>query len=154
MHVRKKELPLNTAKPRVQAVTAADRAFFEALLSADEEALDSLLAPEFLIIDVSTAGVTRRPDFLSFVASAQVTFDVIETFPADSIVRELAGVVIVIGRTRMDFTMPDGTAVQAASRYTHIFTPTSNGEWQLASAQGTPIPNAPSPDPNRRPLVT
>lgn len=133
---------MSIAELTVQAVTAADRAFFEALLSADEEALDALLAPEFLIVDVSTGGVTGRPDFLSFVASAQVTFDVIETFPADSIVREFAGAVVVVGRTRMAFTMPDGTAVQAASRYTHIFTPTSNDSWQLASAQGTPIPDA------------
>jgi ketosteroid isomerase-like protein len=116
----------------------ADRWFFDALLGADVAALDAVLAPEFLIVDVAAGAVTDRDAFIEFVASGAVRFTTIDSFPDEAVVRRFDNVTIVVGRTEMTFTMPDGTEVRAASRYTHVFV-SSGGRWRLVSAQGTAI---------------
>ncbi|MFC8528932.1 YybH family protein [Nocardia sp. NPDC057227] len=122
-------------------VLAADRRFFDALLGADTAALEELLHPEFLIVDVAAGGVTARAEFVEFVGSAAVRFTRIDTDPAEATVREFGTTTVVVGRTAMEFTLPDGTAVTTASRYTHVFV-SADGEFRLVSAQGTAIPPA------------
>jgi ketosteroid isomerase-like protein len=118
---------------------AADNAFFDALVEGDLKTLDQVLADEFLIVDVAAGAVHTRADFLGAISDGMVSFESIERFPDEAIVRDLvenAGV--VVGRTKMSFVAPDGTGIEASSRYTHVFCRSSD-RWQLFSAQGTPI---------------
>ena len=75
-----------------------------------------------------------------FIGSGQVEFAEIRSYPDEAVVRRFGDVVVVVGRTRMSFTMPDATTVTVGSRYTHVFDALPDGRWQLASAQGTQIP--------------
>lgn len=119
------------------AILDTDRRFFDALLISDSAALEKVLAPEFLIVDIQAGGVTHRAEFLEFVVSGAVRFTKIESFPAEAVVRVFGDSAIVVGRTAMELTMPDGTQVAAASRYTHVFV--AEEGWRLVSAQGTGI---------------
>lgn len=116
----------------------ADQRFFAALLGADTPALEELLAPEFLIVDINAGAVTPRAEFLALVTAGAVRFIGIETFPDETIVRRFDNTAIVVGRTDMTFALPDGAQVRAASRYTHVFV-TDGERWRLVSAQGTQI---------------
>ncbi len=124
--------------PHRQEVLDTDARFFSALLEADRETLDELLAPDFLIVDVNAGGLTNRADFLAAVDARLVSFESIETLSEDAVVREYPATAIVIGTTAMRFRMAEGSSVSVRSRYTHVFTQ-SDGNWQLASAQGTAL---------------
>ena len=130
---------MGESQDHVDDITATDGRFFDALLAADPGALDEVLAPDFLIVDVAAGGVTDRADFLAAVQAGAVRFDAIQSFPAEAVIRTYAGTAIVVGRTAMSFTLPDGAPVNAASRYTHVFVRAADGRWRLASAQGTAI---------------
>jgi ketosteroid isomerase-like protein len=123
----------------------ADLDFFAALVDRDGSALERLLAADFLIVDVASGIVHRRDSFLEAVIGGVVTFKQIETFPDETSVRgsgACAG--IVIGRTAMSLTGPDGASSNIVSRYTHVFFRANGAGWQLVSAQGTPIRGASS----------
>jgi ketosteroid isomerase-like protein len=132
-----------TTPPRLDAaLKAADDAFFEALLKQDVSALEQALTDDFLIVDIASGGVHTRADFLGAIEAGMVTFQSIERFHDEASVRELGDSGgVVVGRTQMSFLAPDGTQVDAASRYTHVFR-RADGRWQLFSAQGTPIAEA------------
>lgn len=119
-------------------VTRTDAAFFQALLDQDVNALDGLLGDDFLIVQVGTGSVHSRSEFLAAVETGLVVFKTIDVDASDTIVRLYGGVAIVVGRTRMTMTAPDGSTVEAASRYSHVFA-TDGDEWRLVSAQGTAI---------------
>jgi ketosteroid isomerase-like protein len=128
------------------ALRRTDLDFFAALVDSDGSALDGLLAADFLIVDVASGIVHRRDSFLEAVVGGVVTFQKIETFPDETTVR-LSGVGagIVVGRTAISLTGPDGASSEVASRYTHVFFRANGAGWQLVSAQGTPIRGASSP---------
>ena len=107
-------------------------------MEPDLGSLDKLLAPDFLIVDVNAGGLTNRADFLAAVDSRLVSFESIETLSEEAVVREYPAAAIVIGTTAMRFRLADGSHVSIRSRYTHVFT-RSEGNWQLASAQGTAL---------------
>jgi ketosteroid isomerase-like protein len=123
-----------------QEVFDTDARFFRALLEPDTDSLDELLAPDFLIVDVNAGGLTNKTDFLAAVDSRLVSFESIETSSEDAVVREYPGTAVVIGTTAMRFRLADGSSVSVRSRYTHVFIQ-SDGNWQLASAQGTALPS-------------
>lgn len=124
-------------------VLTADAAFFAALMTGDVARLEQVLSDDFLIVDVQAGNVSARRDFIDFVASKQVVFDEITTVPDEAIVRLLTeDVTIVIGRTAMRFTTPDGSGFTGCSRYTHVFLRDRTGRWQLVSAQGTGLGDA------------
>lgn len=79
-----------------------------------------------------------RADFLRAVRDGVVVFEMIDTDPNETLVREYGAVAIAIGRTAMTIAAPDGSTIQAASRYTHVFLTDGEG-CRLVSAQGTPI---------------
>lgn len=118
-------------------VASADGSFFRALLERDLATLDTLLADDFLIVEVGTGLVHPRADFLAAVENGLVIFEAIELDPSQAIVREYGSTAIVVGRSAMTIAGPEGSA-QAASRYTHVFA-LEGEEWRLVSAQGTPI---------------
>ena len=126
------------------ALEAADDAFFDALLKQDVPALEQALTEDFLIVDVASGGVHTRADFLGAVKAGMVTFQSIQRFHEEARIRELGETGgVVVGRTQMGLTASDGTQIDAASRYTHVFR-NEGGRWRLFSAQGTPIADAPA----------
>ena len=133
-------MPAAHDSPHRQEVLDTDARFFRALLEPDLGSLDKLLAPDFLIVDVNAGGLTNRADFLAAVDSRLVSFESIETLSEEAVVREYPAAAIVIGTTAMRFRLADGSHVSIRSRYTHVFT-RSEGNWQLASAQGTALPS-------------
>jgi hypothetical protein len=114
---------------------SAERAFFKALIDANIEALDGLLADDFLLIDVMAGSEITKDALLSVIGTGQLKFDAIE--PADSRVRFYQTTALVTGSTRMRGRF-GGTHFTVHSRYTHVFTLLDN-EWRLVSAQGTQI---------------
>lgn len=126
------------------ALKAADDAFFDALLKQDVPALEQVLTEDFLMVDIASGGVHTRADFLGAVEAGMVTFQSIQRFHDESRVRDLGETGgVVVGRTQMGFLAPDGTQLDAASRYTHVFR-NDSGRWRLFSAQGTPIADPPT----------
>jgi ketosteroid isomerase-like protein len=129
---------------QIGALQRADSDFFKALLAADIPALESLVAEDFLIVDVASGSVHRRGGFLLAIAGGAVIFQEIKTFPEESVTRLIGpGTAIVIGRTAISFCGGAGAATGLASRYTHVFQADS-GNWRLVSAQGTPISGTPA----------
>jgi ketosteroid isomerase-like protein len=119
---------------------AADRSFFQALLDRDVRILEELLAEHFLIVEVAGGSVYDREAFLGAISNGAVSFDDIETFPAETVIRLAGdGAGIVVGRTAMAFSDAEGHVTAVSSRYTHVFQANGRG-WQLVSAQGTRIP--------------
>jgi ketosteroid isomerase-like protein len=113
-----------------------ERAFFSALLSGNIEALDSILADDFLMIDLLAGSEITKPMLLAAVGSSQVKFEAID--PVESKTRIYScDTAVVVGRTEMRFRAGE-SGFSFSSRYTHVFV-LQDGSWQLASAQGTQI---------------
>jgi ketosteroid isomerase-like protein len=122
------------------AIQRADSAFFEALVDRDIPALETLLATEFLIVDVASGTVQSRAAFLDAISRWAVTFLQIKTFPEETTIRLAGpGAGIVVGRTAMSLSDAGGAVTEIASRYTHVFEG-DRRSWRLVSAQGTLIP--------------
>ena len=113
-----------------------ERAFFSALLSGNIDSLDSILADDFLIVDVLAGREINKAMLLAAVGSSQVKFEAID--PVESRVRVYScDTAVVVGRTEMRFRAGE-SSFSFSSRYTHVFV-MKDGDWQLASAQGTQI---------------
>lgn len=112
-------------------------------MAADVAALEDLLADEFILVGVNDGAVVPRSALIEAVASGVVRFPTINSYHDEAIVRRLGEVAIVVGRTGMSVTAPDGTGFILGSRYTHVFTAGTQDGWRLISAQGTPIRSAP-----------
>jgi ketosteroid isomerase-like protein len=119
-----------------EELVAADDAFFKALVDANVDALEGLLADDFIIVDVMRGTEVDRSDFLAPIANQQLKFEKIE--PAERRIRNYGGMSIINGRTIMKGEF-SAAPFGVASRYTHVFLRTDSGVWQLVSAQGTPI---------------
>jgi ketosteroid isomerase-like protein len=118
-----------------QEVSAAENRFFAALLEADGGALDALLTPDFVLIDVMTGSEIPGPALREVVAGGQLVFESIDRI--DSRIRAYGSAAVVTGQTRMGGRYQQ-QSWSAHSRYTHVYVRGDDG-WRLASAQGTPI---------------
>ncbi|MEU7853216.1 nuclear transport factor 2 family protein [Nonomuraea sp. NPDC049141] len=116
-----------------------DQSFFDALVANDLDHLKELLADDFILVGVEDGAVADKGIVLDLVASGSLQFPRIDSFPDEAIVRVIGKVGIVVGRTGMNFTNPDGTTFSAGSRYTHVYAADAHGSWRLTSAQGTAI---------------
>lgn len=116
---------------------AADRSFFDALVSGDGAAVAALLADEFVIVSVQDGSVNSGTDLVAAIDGGLV-FPAVTDHPDEAIVRVVGEVGIVVGRTAMSFTGTDGAPFEAGSRYTHVYV-RAEGGWRLLSAQGTEI---------------
>src|SRR5262249_52715523 len=99
------------------------------------EALDRVLADDFLLIDVMRGAEVTKASLLAVLASGQLRFQVIE--PAEQRVRLYQATAVVTGRTRVSWRV-GGEPLAALSRYTHVYVE-QQGRWRLVAAQGTPI---------------
>ncbi len=118
-------------------VIACDESFFNALHTADRDSLDSLLADDFLIVDVLMGDVSHREDLLGAIGAGALQFLDVTRYPEERAIRHRDSVAVVVGRTRMVIRHRGGE-VTVRSRYTHVYLRES-GRWSLMSAQGTPI---------------
>ncbi|GGS80160.1 YybH family protein [Nonomuraea spiralis] len=116
-----------------------DQSFFDALVANDHDRLKELLADDFVLVGVEDGTVAGKDLLLGLVASGSLSFPRIDSFPDEAIVRFVGDVGIVVGRTGMNFTNPDGGTFSAGSRYTHVYAAGADGGWRLVSAQGTAI---------------
>jgi ribosomal protein S18 acetylase RimI-like enzyme/ketosteroid isomerase-like protein len=130
-------------------VLACDESFFTALLAADIELLGTILADDFLIIDVLGGQVARRDELLGAIDSGQLRFAEVTRCAEERSVRLRDSAAVVAGRTRM-VVCYQGDEVTVQSRYTHVYA-RENGRWRLMSAQGTPV-RAPRMSAGRAPL--
>ena len=113
-----------------------ERAFFSALLSGNIDSLDSLLADDFVMVDLMTGSEFSKPMLLAAVGSSQVKFEAIDS--VESKVRIYScDTAVIVGRTEMRFRAGE-SSFSFSSRYTHVFV-LQDGSWLLASAQGTQI---------------
>jgi ketosteroid isomerase-like protein len=112
-----------------------DDAFFDALLAADTEALEQLLAQDFLIVDIARGGITDREAFIAAIGSSLAEFAAIDV--ADRTTRDHGNAAVIVGRTRMRGSIA-GERFSVESRYTHVLV-ADGGAWRLASVQGTRI---------------
>lgn len=119
-------------------VSAAEDRFFGALLQADGPALDALLTPDFVLIDVMTGSEIPGSVLRDVVAARQLVFESIAR--VDSRVRIYGSAAVVTGQTRMSGRHQQ-QSWSAHSRYTHVYVRGDDG-WRFASAQGTPIAGA------------
>jgi len=115
---------------------AAERRFFAALIAADLEDLDRVLADDFVLIDVMRGDEIAKPALVAVLQSGQLRFVAIE--PVESRLRLYPGTAVVTGRTRMSGTF-DGAPFSTSSRYTHVYVQ-QDSRWRLVAAQGTQIP--------------
>ena len=118
-----------------RGVIAAEDAFFGALLAIDRAALERVLAPEFLLVDVMTGSEIPRDFLVDAIASRQLIFEAITR--AAGRVRHFGATAVVVGETRMRGRYGE-QSFAAHSRYTHVYVKSAAG-WQMVSAQGTPI---------------
>ena len=130
-------------------VLACDESFFTALLAADHELLSTILADDFLIVDVLSGQVAYREELLRAINSGQLRFGEVIRHAEERSVRLRDSAAVVAGRTRMVMGYR-GDEVTVHSRYTHVYA-RDGGRWRLMSAQGTPT-GAPRIGAGRRPL--
>jgi ketosteroid isomerase-like protein len=116
-------------------VLAAEDQFFQALLQGDGAALEGVLTPDFLLIDVMTGSEIPGTTLIELVGSRQLRFESVERL--DARLRLYGTAAVVTGQTRMQGRFGE-QAFEAHSRYTHVYV-RNDGGWLLASAQGTPI---------------
>ena len=130
-------------------IFACDESFFTALLAADHDLLGTILADDFVIIDVLSGQVARREELLGAISSGQLRFAEVTRYAEERSVRLRVSAAVVTGRTRMVMRY-QGDEVTAHSRYTHVYA-RDGGRWRLMSAQGTPT-YAPRMSAGRAPL--
>jgi len=118
-----------------QAVLEAEDRFFGGLLAVDRAALEQVLAPDFLLVDVMTGSEIPRDFLVDAVGSRQLVFEAIARTPGR--VRHYGAAAIVVGETRMRGRYGE-QSFAAHSRYTHVYVQGAAG-WQMVAAQGTPI---------------
>jgi hypothetical protein len=68
-------------------ILACDESFFTALLAADHGLLGTILADDFVIIDVLSGQVTSRSELLGAISSGQLRFAEIRRHTAERTVR-------------------------------------------------------------------
>jgi ketosteroid isomerase-like protein len=117
------------------AAMRAEDAFFGALLRGDGPALEAVLTPDFLLIDVMSGSEIPGDVLVDLVGSRQLRFESVDRI--DSRLRLYGDTAVVTGQTRMRGGFGD-QRFEAHSRYTHVYV-RSEQDWRLASAQGTPI---------------
>jgi ketosteroid isomerase-like protein len=116
------------------SVLAAEDQFFSALIAADAALLGPILADDFLLVD-PLGTLYSKAGLIELIASGRLRFTVIQRVESQVLFR--GDVAVIVGRTDMKAETSAGE-FSSRSRYTHVFA-NADADWQLVSAQGTPI---------------
>ncbi|MDQ6759666.1 MAG: nuclear transport factor 2 family protein [Acidobacteriota bacterium] len=112
-----------------------DRQFDEALVKADGQALDRLLASDFVLIDLMGNQIPKA-ELIAAIESRNLQMETLD--PSEVAVRLYGDTAVVTGTT--DMRARQGEASFAGrSRFTHVYIKHQE-EWRMAAAQGTIIP--------------
>lgn len=114
---------------------AVDSSFFTALVGADVETLDQVLADDFVLVDIMSGGEIDKRSIIAVIESGQLRFERVDL--VESRVRHYPGTAVINGRTEMSGSY-DGQSFAASSRYTHVYVEI-DGRWRMVAAQGTRI---------------
>jgi ketosteroid isomerase-like protein len=117
----------------------AEQEFFKALIDADQQALDRLLADDFLLIDVLTGSEVSKAALIENVVARGLRFE--EVTRINFRVRVYGPVAVITGQTEISGGF-NGQRFEVHSRYTHVFVE-QRGEWCMVVAQGTQIGTPP-----------
>ena len=112
---------------------AVEQEFFTALIEANVDKLNKILADDFILIDVMSGSEVSKTALLETISGGQLAFRNIDRI--EFRVRIYTTTAVITGRTEMSGTFVD-QAFRASSRYTHVFVE-QDGQWRLVSAQGT-----------------
>src|SRR3954463_4569728 len=112
------------SSPETRAVLEVDDRFFGGLLAVDRAALEQVLAPDFLLVDVMTGSEIPRDFLVDAVGARQLVFEAITRAPGW--VRHYGNPAIVLGETRMRGRYGE-QSFAAHSRYTHVYVRTASG---------------------------
>src|SRR5262245_50006445 len=94
-----------------------EKEFFDALINADVESLDQILAGNFMLIDVMTGSVVSGKALTEMVKLAQLRFETIDRTEFE--VRTYGTAAVITGRTEM-LGWYEGQQFRVTSRYTHV----------------------------------
>jgi ketosteroid isomerase-like protein len=118
-----------------QTPDSAEQEFFTALTEANADALNAVLADDFMLIDVMSGSEIPKSALLDVMTSGQLKFQSIDR--VEFRVRTYGTVAVITGRTEMNGLF-DGQPFETSSRYTHVFVE-HGGRWRMVAAQGTQI---------------
>ena len=110
----------------VDSLLAADNALMASRLSADREAYDRLLAPEFIGVDVAGNVSTKVQRLAAF---ASVVYSAIET--DQHVARVLGDTGLVTARMRAEGTV-GAERFSGVYRYTHVYRNAGDG-WRAVA---------------------
>lgn len=112
-----------------------EEARYTALIGADWQSLDTLLADEFFY-NTGTGASLAKPAFLDYMKSGAAV--VRKAIREETRVREYGDVALVTGIAHVDVTLK-GEDKTLHSRYLHVWTRQGDG-WHLAARQATYLP--------------
>ena len=78
-------------------ILACDESFFAAMLAADHDLLGTILADDFVIIDVLSGQVALRDELLGAISSGQLRFAEVTRYAGERSVRLRASAAVVTG---------------------------------------------------------
>lgn len=120
---------------QIQELLETERRFQKALLSPGAGALDAILAERFFLNDFLGGSVTRE-GLLEYLRSGAMKFHSI--VPHEVKAEGYGEMGLVTGRTEIKAEL-QGAVMEARSRFIHVYVRDA-GNWQMAAAQGTIIP--------------
>lgn len=123
------------AQGQEEILLSQERAFFEALLQRDFEALDIILAEDFTLTDTNGSQMIKE-QFIGVMQEGQLKFLSIAP-QSGTRVRLYGTAAAVTGRTMIQMQFMD-TEVSVESRHTHVYA-LDAGIWRLEIAQSTPL---------------
>lgn len=118
--------------PERQEVLSVERSWDRAIVTRDVNALDSILADDFLGIWID-GSVSRKADVLASVAKRKVEIDPFQT--EDVVIRIYGDVAIVTGRFTQTLRLCERSETNSF-RYTDTYRRTG-GRWRALTAQAT-----------------
>ena len=100
-------------------VVACDEAFFAALLVGDHDLLGTILAGDFVIVDVLTGQVARREELLGAIRSGQLRFTEVTRYAEERSVRLRASAAVATAPTPAFASASSATGLGGAGRAGH-----------------------------------
>ncbi len=136
-------LATDAADP-ARAVEAAVEAFGEAFAVADVEALDALLATDYVHVNGGSGSLVSRSDWLAWIASRQTDLAsgglVIETYEVQDLRIDLHGSAAVVTGVVTSNGIERGERFASRLRFTNLWVH-EDGAWRRAAFHDSPLPD-------------
>ena len=131
---------MDNASQRLTAVLAAEERRREALLSADLEALQGLLADTLVYVH-STAASDSKDSYLAKLRSGGLRYQALQFDDVQARLLAPAGDAAVVTGRMAAQVLKDGQLRAVRSLFMTVWARSAtSGDWQLCAHQGTPLP--------------